>query len=227
MERHARSRRRRATPTLAALARSRVPAGFLGAWHRLVADRDVPPLPRRRGQKAPVPLRDLLLALTIQVLNEAGMLSEHFAQLFDEPGRQLLGGPPRSAAVGDLRICCSACSGRRPRGGRGSVCQGCRRSCKSYMKPICRGSDPGASVLALLGRLPAFILLRSAMCRGCGAQTLIDHSAYLRVNGARCRWRAPNGHTEGDVAEGRVIEGGTPPSVARSAESGIGAHGSR
>jgi hypothetical protein len=42
----------------------------------------------------------------------------------------------------------------------------------------------------LLARVAAYILLRSPMCHGYGAQTLNDHSAYLRVSGTRCRWRA-------------------------------------
>jgi DDE family transposase len=85
MTRHSRSRKRGTAPTLDALARSTVPAGFLDAWNRLVATWDVPTLPRRRGRKPRVPLRELLPALTFHVLNEAGTLSEHFSQLFDAP----------------------------------------------------------------------------------------------------------------------------------------------
>src|SRR6185503_9584620 len=36
-------------------------------------------------------------------------------------------------------------------------------------------------------------------CHRCGAQTLIDHSACLRVSGTRCCWRPPRGHTAVDV----------------------------
>src|SRR6266496_5150878 len=84
MARHPRSRQSRATPTLDALTRSRVPGGFLEAWNRLVANWE-PTLPRRRGRKPRVPLRDLLPALTFHVLSGAGTLSEHFSQLFDAP----------------------------------------------------------------------------------------------------------------------------------------------
>ena len=104
----------------------------------MVADRDVPPLPRRRGQKAPVPLRDLLLALTIHVLNEAGALSEHFAQLFDEPLANSSWADCRARLPWEI---CGFAAAHAPAAGHaaavGQVCQGCRRSCKSYMKPIC------------------------------------------------------------------------------------------
>ena len=85
MARHSRSRSQTAPPTRDALTRSKVPAGFLDAWNRLVAHWELPPLPRRRGRKPRVPVRDLLPALTFHVLSGAGTLSEHFSQLFDEP----------------------------------------------------------------------------------------------------------------------------------------------
>jgi hypothetical protein len=85
MARPSRSPKRAAAPTLETLKRSKVPAGFLDAWNRLVADWELPTLPRRRGRKPRVPVRDLLPALTFHVLNQAGTLSEHFAQLFDAP----------------------------------------------------------------------------------------------------------------------------------------------
>jgi hypothetical protein len=85
MARHSRSRNHRATPTIDALTRSKVPTGFLEAWNRLVANWDLPALPHRRGRKPRVPLRDLLPALTFHVLSGAGTLSEHFSQLFDAP----------------------------------------------------------------------------------------------------------------------------------------------
>jgi hypothetical protein len=72
MARHSRSRTRGATPALDALTHAQVPAGFLGAWNRLVANWDVPALPHRRGRKPRVPLRDLLPALTYHVLSGAG-----------------------------------------------------------------------------------------------------------------------------------------------------------
>jgi hypothetical protein len=85
MSKHSRSENRGSPPTIDALTRTRVPAGFLDAWNRLVANGDVPPLPRRRGRKPRVPLRDLLPALTFHVLSGAGTLSEHFSQLFNAP----------------------------------------------------------------------------------------------------------------------------------------------
>ena len=85
MATHSRSRKREAGPTLEALKRSKVPAGFLDAWNRLVANWEVPTLPVRRGRKPRVPVRDLLPALTYHVLGGAGTLSEHFSQLFDAP----------------------------------------------------------------------------------------------------------------------------------------------
>lgn len=85
MARHSRSPKRETVPALDALARSKVPTGFLDAWNRLVADWELPMLPRRRGRKPRVPVRDLLPALTFHVLHETGTLSEHFTQLFDAP----------------------------------------------------------------------------------------------------------------------------------------------
>jgi hypothetical protein len=85
MAKHSRSRRPEAPLTLDALKRSKVPAGFLDAWNQLVANWEVPTLPRRRGRKPRVPLTDLLPALTFHVLSGAGTLSEHFSQLFDAP----------------------------------------------------------------------------------------------------------------------------------------------
>jgi len=85
MARQSQSRRRGATSPLDALKQSKVPAGFLDAWNRLVARWELPPLPRRRGRKPRVAVTDLLPALTYHVLSGAGTLSEHFSQLFDEP----------------------------------------------------------------------------------------------------------------------------------------------
>ncbi|MBI3401512.1 MAG: IS4 family transposase [Acidobacteria bacterium] len=85
MTKHSRSQTRGASRTLDALKRSKVPAGFLAAWNRLVANWELPAVPRRRGRKPRVPLTDLLPALTFHVLSGAGTLSEHFSQLFDEP----------------------------------------------------------------------------------------------------------------------------------------------
>ena len=61
------------------------PAGFLGAWDRLVGPRGVPTLSRRRGRKPRVPVSQLLPALTFHVMQDAGTLAEHLFQLFREP----------------------------------------------------------------------------------------------------------------------------------------------
>ena len=44
-----------------------------------------PTLPKRRGRRPRVPLAQVLPALVFQVMNAAGTLAEHFAQLFDDP----------------------------------------------------------------------------------------------------------------------------------------------
>lgn len=85
MARASRSRNRAAFRALDPLRPSAVPAGFLDAWNRLVADWELPTLPRRRGRKPRVPLTDLLPALTFHVLSGAGTLSDHFSQLFNAP----------------------------------------------------------------------------------------------------------------------------------------------
>ncbi len=59
-------------------------SGFLGAWGRVVGTGDIPPIPPRRGRKPRVPLTDLVAALTFHVMQTAGTLSEHFAELFGE-----------------------------------------------------------------------------------------------------------------------------------------------
>lgn len=58
--------------------------GFLAAWQQLIGARGLPQLARRRGRKPRVPLTDLLAALTFHVMQSAGTLSEHFAELFDD-----------------------------------------------------------------------------------------------------------------------------------------------
>lgn len=58
--------------------------GFLAAWHQLIGPRGLPRLPRRRGRKPRVPLTDLLPALIFHVMQGAGTLAEHFADLFDD-----------------------------------------------------------------------------------------------------------------------------------------------
>ena len=59
-------------------------SGFLHAWQRLVGTARLPVVARRRGRKPRVPLTDLLPALTFHVMQSAGTLAEHFAQLFDD-----------------------------------------------------------------------------------------------------------------------------------------------
>ena len=56
--------------------------GFLTAWEQLVGARGIPAIPPRRGRKPRVPLRDLLPALTFHVMQGAGTLAEHSADLF-------------------------------------------------------------------------------------------------------------------------------------------------
>src|SRR5258705_11278564 len=85
MTKHSQSQTQGTRSPLDALKRSKVPAGFLEAWDRLVAHWELPAVPRRRGRKPRVPLTDLLPALTFHVLSGAGTLSQHFSQLFDEP----------------------------------------------------------------------------------------------------------------------------------------------
>jgi len=54
----------------------------LAAWDRLVGPRWQLTLPVRRGRKPRVPLKDLLPALTFHVMQGAGTLAEHSAELF-------------------------------------------------------------------------------------------------------------------------------------------------
>ena len=61
------------------------PAGFLGAWERLVGPRGVPTLAARRGRKPRVPLTEVLPALTFHVMQDAGTVAEHLFQLFRTP----------------------------------------------------------------------------------------------------------------------------------------------
>lgn len=56
--------------------------GFLTAWDHLVGTRWRPAIPSRRGRKPRVPLSDLLPALTFHVMQGAGTLAEHSADLF-------------------------------------------------------------------------------------------------------------------------------------------------
>jgi hypothetical protein len=50
----------------------------------MVGAQGIPTIPRRRGCKPRVPLGDLLAALTFHVMQGAGTLAEHFADLFDD-----------------------------------------------------------------------------------------------------------------------------------------------
>src|SRR5207342_729558 len=58
--------------------------GFLAAWQQLLGARGVPDGPRRRGRKPRVPLTELLPALTFHVMQSAGTLADHAAELFDD-----------------------------------------------------------------------------------------------------------------------------------------------
>jgi len=57
-------------------------SGFLAAWDRLVGPAWRLTLPVRRGRKPRVPVTDLLPALTFHVMQGAGTLAEHSAELF-------------------------------------------------------------------------------------------------------------------------------------------------
>lgn len=59
-------------------------SGFLAAWDRLVGPTWQPALPVRRGRKPRVPLSELLPTLTFHVMQGAGTLAEHSAELFGD-----------------------------------------------------------------------------------------------------------------------------------------------
>lgn len=59
------------------------PTGFAVAFGECF-DAVLPALPKRRGRRPRVPLAQVLPALVFHVMNTAGTLAEHFAQLFDE-----------------------------------------------------------------------------------------------------------------------------------------------
>lgn len=60
------------------------PVGFLAAFREAFGAVQ-PALPKRRGCRPRVPLAQVLPALVFHVMNAAGTLAEHFAQLFDDP----------------------------------------------------------------------------------------------------------------------------------------------
>jgi hypothetical protein len=64
-------------------AKSTTRSGFLAAWDQMVGARGIPTIPPRRGRKPRVPVKDLLPALTFHVMQGAGTLAEHSAELFD------------------------------------------------------------------------------------------------------------------------------------------------
>jgi hypothetical protein len=68
----------------AASAQDVQPAGFLAAWHELIAPKLLPTIGKRRGRKPRVPLADLLATQIFHVMNRAGTLAEHFGMLFDD-----------------------------------------------------------------------------------------------------------------------------------------------
>lgn len=59
--------------------------GFLAAWDHLVGARGVPTVPRRRGRRPRVPVRQLLPALTYHVMQDTGTLADHLFHLFRAP----------------------------------------------------------------------------------------------------------------------------------------------
>lgn len=61
-----------------------VPTGFHAAFQECFGNL-LPVLPKRRGRRPRVPLGRVLPALIFHVMNAAGTLAEHFAQLFDDP----------------------------------------------------------------------------------------------------------------------------------------------
>jgi len=61
-----------------------VPTGFHAAFQECFGAVQ-PALPKRRGRRPRVPLARVLPALVFHVMNAAGTLAEHFAQLFDDP----------------------------------------------------------------------------------------------------------------------------------------------
>ena len=60
------------------------PTGFHAAFQECFGP-VLPVLPQRRGRRPRVPLGRVLPALVFHVMNAAGTLAEHFAQLFDDP----------------------------------------------------------------------------------------------------------------------------------------------
>src|SRR5438105_6464285 len=60
--------------------------GFVAAFKLLLGGARLPAVPRRRGRKPQIPLRELLPALVFHFMNSAGTLAEHARLLF---GRSL------------------------------------------------------------------------------------------------------------------------------------------
>jgi hypothetical protein len=60
------------------------PVGFKAAFWQCF-DGVLPTLPKRRGRRPRVALAQVLPALVFHVMNAAGTLAEHFAQLFEDP----------------------------------------------------------------------------------------------------------------------------------------------
>lgn len=86
MQKHSQSHRRSKTKRARSHQSPTPPpngSGFLAAWQQLLVG-FVPELPVRRGRKPRVPLLSLLATLVFHVMNSAGTLAEHFAQLFDD-----------------------------------------------------------------------------------------------------------------------------------------------
>ena len=82
MRSHSQTPSRRRAGTAGPRGLAGAPRRFLDAWTQLVGPAGLPRLPRRRGRKAHVPLRQVWPALTFHVMQGAGTLAEHFEQLF-------------------------------------------------------------------------------------------------------------------------------------------------
>lgn len=67
-----------------ASAQGSEPAGFLAAWHELIAPKLLPAIGKRPGRKPRVPLADLLATQIFHVMNMTGTLAEHFGTLFED-----------------------------------------------------------------------------------------------------------------------------------------------
>jgi hypothetical protein len=61
-----------------------VPGSFFERWTRFLGAETLPTVPRRRGRRPRIPLTQVLAALTFHVMQDAGTLGEHFAEVFGQ-----------------------------------------------------------------------------------------------------------------------------------------------